>query len=769
MDDGFSEGPTLQDQLAGMTVEERQEMINDEHPFGIMLWKPALRDEHSAESDSLESEAVVEPHVNRIYPQMPGFQLANLIWSLTLGWVLGLCFFSASVLASFISVAIWAIELDDGSVKLGILAFNLRELARYVFSPFGLNLIRAVHVDNWDSEALPASAESAPLLPRTTRSVEAAPQHPKFLHTMRIILTITVFPMLFGAAAVCWLLIFPIPTAKFLVKLGHELWRDPITLRVGVPTVNESHQERALESQTDLFRESAGYSSRDEAPLLSISKCTNRKFLSYTVAGMNVFIVNSLALPFFTLLLAVLSASPSVLFALALLSIIPCAYLIGAAVSAITNLTGNLALGGVLNATFGSIVELLIYTSMIRQGGKAKLVEGSLIGSFLFGLLGMPGLSMFFGGMRRRSMPFNARATGVTVTLLILSVIGVFVPTLFHNTFAPWDLFCEACPGNGTLPDSAGAKSCDMSRCWMKQPCGSASPLFVGSTRPLVFFCCGILVVTYFVGLFYTLRTHRKHIYKKDAKRRRRPKEAKPKGSGSAISRPSSDATLRNAASAPVDLPSATSERPASSSSFRRQESLRSASPSGPVDVSDVVPLRPAHLLMGDLNATSATVINSGSPDRRPVTPTPSPMPIPAGPLSVASSSAGSVSVDGEEHNGPAWNIGRSVAVLMSSTVLFSLVAEVLVRNVDAVLAAGDGDALPLDPKILGLVGFCCQRGPVLLHALTKPRYSRRYLQSFRASPRFTIRLASPSPERCNLPWKSPTNIPPRSRCSRSR
>lgn len=107
---------------------------------------------------------------------------------------------------------------------------------------------------------------------------------------------------------------------------------------------------------------------------------------------------------------------------------VPCAYFIGSAVSSITNLTGNLALGAILNATFGSIVEILIYVAMVRQGDKSKLVEGSLIGSFLFGMLCMPGLAMFFGGMAKTSMGFNVRATGVTVTLLIMSVIGVLVP-----------------------------------------------------------------------------------------------------------------------------------------------------------------------------------------------------------------------------------------------------------------------------------------------------------------------------------------------------
>lgn len=70
------------------------------------------------------------------------------------------------------------------------------------------------------------------------------------------------------------------------------------------------------------------------------------------------------------------------IFFCSLLSVVPLAYFIGTAVSSITAQTGSLALGAVVNATFGSIVEITLYALALIKG-KERMVEGSIIGSFL--------------------------------------------------------------------------------------------------------------------------------------------------------------------------------------------------------------------------------------------------------------------------------------------------------------------------------------------------------------------------------------------------
>ncbi len=99
------------------------------------------------------------------------------------------------------------------------------------------------------------------------------------------------------------------------------------------------------------------------------------------------------------------------------------------AVSSITAQTGSLALGAVINATFGSIVEVLLYCLAMMEG-KERMVEGSIIGSFLCGILALPGASMFSGGLKRKEQRFNAKSAGVTSTMMIMGKVGIFIFSL---------------------------------------------------------------------------------------------------------------------------------------------------------------------------------------------------------------------------------------------------------------------------------------------------------------------------------------------------
>ena len=118
---------------------------------------------------------------------------------------------------------------------------------------------------------------------------------------------------------------------------------------------------------------------------------------------------------------------------MALGSVIPLSYFIGMAVASISA-QSSIGMGAVINATFGSIVEIILYGMALTQN-KAKLVEGSIIGSILAGVLLMPGLSMCSGATRRKEQRFNARSAGVTSTMLIMAIIGILTPTLFYQIY----------------------------------------------------------------------------------------------------------------------------------------------------------------------------------------------------------------------------------------------------------------------------------------------------------------------------------------------
>jgi Ca2+:H+ antiporter len=126
-------------------------------------------------------------------------------------------------------------------------------------------------------------------------------------------------------------------------------------------------------------------------------------------------------------------ASRSLIFILCLLSVIPLSYFIGMAVASISA-QSSIGMGAVINATFGSIIEIILYAIALSQG-KGRIVEGSIVGSLLAGVLLMPGMSMCGGAVRRKEQKFNAKSAGVTSMMLIMAIIGALTPTLFYQTY----------------------------------------------------------------------------------------------------------------------------------------------------------------------------------------------------------------------------------------------------------------------------------------------------------------------------------------------
>jgi calcium/proton exchanger cax len=94
----------------------------------------------------------------------------------------------------------------------------------------------------------------------------------------------------------------------------------------------------------------------------------------------------------------------------------------------------SIGMGAVINATFGSIIEIILYSIALTQG-KGRLVEGSIVGSILAGVLLMPGASMCSGALKRKEQKFNAKSAGVTSTMLIMAIIGTLTPTMFYQTY----------------------------------------------------------------------------------------------------------------------------------------------------------------------------------------------------------------------------------------------------------------------------------------------------------------------------------------------
>ena len=125
----------------------------------------------------------------------------------------------------------------------------------------------------------------------------------------------------------------------------------------------------------------------------------------------------------------VVEADPTVLFIVAGVAILGLAWVIGLATERLGALSGP-QVGGILNATFGNIAELIIAFFALREG-LIEVVKASLTGSIIGNLLLVLGASVLVGGLRNGTQHFDARIAGSNAALLVVAAIGFFVPAIF--------------------------------------------------------------------------------------------------------------------------------------------------------------------------------------------------------------------------------------------------------------------------------------------------------------------------------------------------
>ncbi len=126
-----------------------------------------------------------------------------------------------------------------------------------------------------------------------------------------------------------------------------------------------------------------------------------------------------------------LHAGPVANFVAAGLGIVPLAALMGRATESLADRLGP-RLGGLLNATFGNAVELILALVALSRGLTA-VVKASITGSILGNTLLVLGMSLLAGGLRHRRQTFDRVAAGLQSTLLVLAAIALAIPSaLFH-------------------------------------------------------------------------------------------------------------------------------------------------------------------------------------------------------------------------------------------------------------------------------------------------------------------------------------------------
>ncbi|MCA0172753.1 calcium/proton exchanger [Bacillus sp. RAR_GA_16] len=122
--------------------------------------------------------------------------------------------------------------------------------------------------------------------------------------------------------------------------------------------------------------------------------------------------------------------SQTLMFIVYCLTIISLAAYMGRATESLAVISGP-RIGGLLNATFGNAVELIISIFALKEG-LIEIVLASLTGSVLGNLLLVAGLSFFVGGLKFKRQKFNVYDARHNSGLLMFGVIVAFViPEVF--------------------------------------------------------------------------------------------------------------------------------------------------------------------------------------------------------------------------------------------------------------------------------------------------------------------------------------------------
>lgn len=159
----------------------------------------------------------------------------------------------------------------------------------------------------------------------------------------------------------------------------------------------------------------------------------------------------------------------TLLFVLSVAAIVPLAALLSRAIESVASRTGDM-IGGLLNATLGNLTELLIALAALRAG-QYVLVKASIVGAIVTNSLFMLGASLVLGGFRFHVQEYNRNAARLQGGLLFLATIAMLIPSVLTEAET----------------DAANA----------------------AFTQSLSLYLSILLIITYALGLVFSLKTHR--------------------------------------------------------------------------------------------------------------------------------------------------------------------------------------------------------------------------------------------------------------------
>ncbi|KAK9373417.1 Sodium/calcium exchanger protein-domain-containing protein [Lipomyces chichibuensis] len=755
--------------IESFTLRERQDAINETHPFGIRIWKPALYKKSRSVQRIAEGDIHSAPGKKVSWVVSVG----NYLWSIIFGiplWIIiqipaTFCFvfffWSASArqygrafyaLANYFVFPFgkfvqldqdehYALEDEGEGRSLGEYEEwrTGKDRGRLFFGPSSrrpshrsrrqsgglepihetdglLNSLGGPNDDEANGSRATGEEGTASSSAVSVTSIESGMPYATKRRLFgrgqwnlgRIIFYVwfyvLVYPALLVVAAICWFMVFAIPMARVTVHLCSHLRRHPLVLSF--------HHDNPLTRDEESFENT------------SILLCTYRAFgwnyYKYTVDGTNVFLMNLMFVVVFTifdqyLISKILGSStfitaPGVIFVLALCSVIPLAYFIGQAVASISA-QSSMGMGAAINACFSTIVEVFLYCVALTEG-KGRLVEGSVIGSILAGVLVMPGLSMCSGAIKRKTQRYNPKSAGVSSTMLLFAVIGAFAPTLFYQIYGSYQLNCVPCTSRET-PEPVDGVEATCRRCQFFLDPLTNDNFYKSAVKPFTYICAVLLFVSYVIGLWFTLRTHAAMIWQTNPSSSNQPVVTVSAGQPDGATLPADGGSTALAELPLIDLhadengtPLATAKSPIPGADSKKTTLMKT----------DATPTaRGINLTVPSATSTGATsrrgslrnLFRSKAGSTKSKLPMherpsfPAAAPEPGSPSPVGADAQAEEQHAGGGHDAPNWSRLKSTIILLGATILYAVIAEILVDTVDVVL-----DSVAIDEKFLGITLF---------------------------------------------------------------
>ncbi|KAI0311604.1 Calcium/proton exchanger [Amylostereum chailletii] len=118
-------------------------------------------------------------------------------------------------------------------------------------------------------------------------------------------------------------------------------------------------------------------------------------------------------------------------FSFSFVAIVPLAKLLGDATEQMSLSLGQ-TLAGLLNATFGNAVEIIVGITALLQG-QIRIVQTSMLGSILSNILLVLGCSFLAGGCVLNESEFQVTAAQTNASLMTLACITLVIPAAYHS------------------------------------------------------------------------------------------------------------------------------------------------------------------------------------------------------------------------------------------------------------------------------------------------------------------------------------------------